>query len=222
MKVSEETLTIIDNFSKINPGILVHPGKGLGTIHPSRNIIADATVEDDFPTEFAIYDLSRFLGAVSLLKDPDFAFGEKSVLIQSGKSMIEYIYANPKNVQAAPAKRPQMPSEEIKFFLSAEDLKLLQKAAGTMQLANLVIKNHKDRVMLEVQSVDTPSSNKFQVQLEDPCTGNFKAVFEFGNLKILPGNYDVVVSTKKISEFVSRDRKLTYWILLNLKESKFS
>lgn len=216
MKLSERTITILDNFSKINPGIVVKAGSKVNTIHPlARQIIAEANVDDEFATGFAIYDLSKFMGAVSLMKDPDFAFGEKSVVISSGKSTIEYIYANPATVVVPPEKQLKMPSSEVCFNLSSDVFKTLQKAAGALDIANLVVCNKKGHVCLEVRDTENKSSNTFRQTLDEETSGEYELIFEFSNLKILPGNYDVKISSKKISEFKSLDMDLTYWILLN-------
>jgi len=90
MKISQQTLSILKNFATINGNILVRAGSNLSTISPQKNILANANVAESFPLEFAIYDLSQFLSAVSLFEDADFDFAEKYVTISSGRRSIKY------------------------------------------------------------------------------------------------------------------------------------
>ena len=57
MKLSSATLEVLKNFSNINQSIAVTTGSKLKTVNSLKNILAHATVEEDFPKEFAIYDL---------------------------------------------------------------------------------------------------------------------------------------------------------------------
>ena len=61
MKLSEKTLNILKNFSSINQSILVKQGNQLRTISVAKNILAEAEIKEDFPRDFAIYDLNQFL-----------------------------------------------------------------------------------------------------------------------------------------------------------------
>ncbi len=57
MKLSEKTLTLLKNFSNINQSILFKQGSSLRTISVMKNILAEATIDEDLPTDFGIYDL---------------------------------------------------------------------------------------------------------------------------------------------------------------------
>ena len=96
MKFSKNTFEILKNFSNINSNILIKPGNKLCTITPAKNVMAEAEVEEEFETEFGIWDLSKFLGTISLFDDPDFEFSEKYVMIRSATgSCVKYYYSEP-------------------------------------------------------------------------------------------------------------------------------
>ena len=67
MKLNQNTQNILKNFSEINTNILIKPGKQLNTISTMRNIFAKADIDEEFDTEFGIYDLNEFLEVVSSL-----------------------------------------------------------------------------------------------------------------------------------------------------------
>ena len=62
LKLSQETLGVLKNFASLNSNILVRPGSTLSTVTPVKNVMAEATVEETFDTEFGIWDLNKFLG----------------------------------------------------------------------------------------------------------------------------------------------------------------
>jgi hypothetical protein len=64
IKISKRTLDILKNFSTINSGILVNEGNVLTTLSSTKNILAEAHVDETFPRQFAIWDLNKFLGTV--------------------------------------------------------------------------------------------------------------------------------------------------------------
>ena len=76
MKLSDNTLTILKNFAGINNSILVKEGTKLRTISVAKNILAEADITEEFPRDFAIYDLNQFLNGLSLHADPDLDFQE--------------------------------------------------------------------------------------------------------------------------------------------------
>ena len=51
MKLSEKTLTLFKNLSNINQSILFKQGSSLRTISVMKNILAEATIDEDLPTD---------------------------------------------------------------------------------------------------------------------------------------------------------------------------
>ena len=98
MKLSSNTLNILNNFSTINSGITVKSGNELTTVSAMKNIFAKAVVDETFNQEHSIYDLSEYLGAVSLFDTPDFEFNGESVNVVEGDNSVTYYYADPQMV----------------------------------------------------------------------------------------------------------------------------
>ena len=70
MKLSDSTLSLLKNFSTINQSILFKQGTKLRTISVMKNILAEATVSEELPKDFGIYDLGQFLNGLSLHNSP--------------------------------------------------------------------------------------------------------------------------------------------------------
>ena len=138
MKLSKHTLTMLKNFSDINMSIEIKKGNLLRTVSVQKNILAQAELEDEFPKDFAIYELNRFLGAVSLFDDPELEFNAKSANIGTTKHSVDYVYCDPSMIVTPPENNITFPDPEVKFVLSQDALSQVMKASnvlGTPEIA---------------------------------------------------------------------------------------
>jgi len=213
MKISNETRSILKNFSTINSGIKVESGQQLKTISNMKNILAVANVSESFGQEFSIYNLSEFLGATSLLENPEFNFNENSVSISDTNSSMTYFYAS-EGMVASPEKMITMPDAEIKIDLSSSLLDELQKAASVLGVNDLQLVSDGTKVSLVVTDKKNATSNTFSRTVGEGNGVSFTMNFKIENLKILDGNYEVFVSSKGISNFKNKDIDLEYFIAL--------
>ena len=214
MNLSDKTLTILKNFAGINNSILVKQGTQLRTISVAKNILAEAQIDEEFPREFGIYDLNQFLNGLSLHQDPDMDFSPDSFLsIREGKRRVKYFYADPNVIISPPDKEITLPSEDVHFQLESTSLDKLLKAAAVYQLPDLSAVGGDGVVKLVVRDKKNDTSNEFAV-----VVGETDKVFSFNfkveNIKIIPGAYDVVVSSKLLSRFTNSQHDLKYFIAL--------
>jgi len=215
--ISKQTLDILKNFASINSGIIVNEGNTLNTLSSTKNILAEAKVNETFPKQFAIWDLNKFLGTVSLFKDPEFAFEDTYITVRSGKSSVRYYYCDPRLVTST-SKKISMPKPVVKFDLSAKDFSEIIKAASVLQVGQLCVRSSDDGTKIQLAAVDKSdvTSNFYSVDVgENTSGGTFEFIFDVENLKILPGDYTVAISEKVVSSFSNKNEPLTYWIALN-------
>jgi hypothetical protein len=221
MKLSDKTLSILKNFSKINNSILVKNGNHLRTISVAKNILAEAQIEEDFPRQFAIYDLSEFLNGLSLHQSPDLDFTNDSyVTIREGNWRAKYFYADPNVIVTPPDKEIKLPSQDVCFQLDSSSLDKLIKASSIYQLPDLSAIGENGVIRLVVRDKNNDTSNEYSIvvgQTNDVFVFNFK----IEHIKIISGSYDVVVSSKLYSKFTNEKYNLSYWIALE-PDSKFN
>ncbi len=215
MKLSNETLTVLKNFAGINQSILVKKGNKLRTISIAKNILAGATISEVFPCEFAIYDLNQFLNGLGLHQDPDLDFTENSyITIREGKRRVKYFYADPNVIVSPPEKEIKLPSEDVCFQLESGSLEKLVKAAAVYQLPDIAAIGDAGVIRLVVRDKKNDTSNEYSIvvgETDEQFTFNFKVE----NIsKIISGSYDVVVSSKFLSQFTNIKYNLCYWIAL--------
>ena len=214
MKLSDKTLTILKNFAGINNSILVKEGTQLRTMSVAKNILAEAEIEEDFPRQFGVYDLNQFLNGLSLHQDPDMDFGEESYLtIREGRRKVKYFYADPQVIISPPDKQITLPSEDVHFQLESTSLEKILKAAAIYQLPDLCVVGEAGVVKLVVRDKRNDTSNEYAVVVGE-TDKDFVFNFRVENIKIIPGAYDVVVSSKLLSKFSNTRYDLKYYIAL--------
>ena len=214
MKLSDNTLTILKNFAGINNSILVKQGTKLRTISVAKNILAEADIKEEFPRDFAVYDLNQFLNGLSLHQDPDLDFTETSYLsIREGKRRVKYFYADPNVIISPPEKEITLPSEDVTFQLDTTSLEKLLKAAAVYQLPDFSAIGEAGVIKLVVRDKKNDTSNEYAIVVGE-TDKEFCFNFKVENIKIIPGAYDVVVSSKLLSQFTNTQYNLKYYIAL--------
>ena len=214
MKLSDSTLSLLKNFSTINQSILFKQGTRLRTISVMKNILAEATIAEEFPKDFGIYDLNQYLNGLALHNNPELNFeADNYVVIKEGRSRSKYFFADPSVIITPPEKSIELPSEDVTFDLSTDQLDKLLKAAAIYQLPDLAVVGGDGVVKVVVRDKKNDTSNDFAITVgETDATFSFN--FKVENIKILPGTYSVVVSQKLLSRFTNKNQDLVYYIAL--------
>lgn len=202
MKLSENTVNILKNFATINPSLLINPGNTITTMAISKSIYSKANVEESFPTRFAIYELSKFLGIVSLFKDPELEFGDKQVRIVSGRQSVNYTYADPSMIVAPdPNKDINFPSADIEFSISQEELQKVVRATGVLQLPEIAVIGNGQTITVTATNSKNPTTDVFSIEVGN-TEKTFNMVFKVESIiKLISGNYDVMISSRGLSKW---------------------
>ena len=222
MIINNETVETLKNFAEINQSLVIEAGDVIKTVSEQTNFLAKAKLGQSFPQDFAIYDLNKFLGVLSLFAEPQFDFSEKSIKIQSsvdannfvaGDSVAEYQFANMslfENERKILAKDINLPSEDAVFRLEEKYFISIMRAAAVMSLPEIAVVANDGK--LKIQAIDAKTSvDSYAVEL-GVSTSNFKMIFKIENLKLMRGSYDVKISNKGLGYFKNTDRELEYWI----------
>ena len=223
MELQEQTLNVLKNFSDINPNLIIKEGNTIRTISEAKNVVATAIVDNEFPQTMGIYDLKEFIGVLSLVDQPNLKFAEESVTVsdQSGRSKVRYFFS-PEETLTTPKKDVVFPEADVSFTLESNTLNRLRSAASTLGHQEVSITPSDGMLTLSVLDEGNATSNTYSIDV--PYTTkpdqDFKFVVKISNLKILPGNYEVNISSKMISEFKNTDSNVRYYIALE-KSSKF-
>ena len=222
MKLSNETLNVLKNFASINSGIEFKTGNKLSTISSTKTVLAKATLKDEFPQDFCIYDLNQFLSVHSLGKDTELEFDTNNVIFKAGRSKTKYRMTAKNMIVSPPEKELKLPSVDGSFKLSEEDLVQALKNAAVLQAPNIAFESDGSTISVTLFNAKDDSAHTNTIEIGDANNGKiFKAVFLTENFKMIHGTYDVQISKAGLSHFVSSDGTLEYYIAIEAKDSKF-
>lgn len=216
MKLSNETLSVLKNFGAINQGLMFKQGKTLKTVSSHKNILAEVTIKEEIPTTFGVYDVNNFLSVVSLHKDdPTFEFDDKHLMIvgNKGRSKIKYRFCEPTMIVTPPEKALTMPDPEISFELKSEDFDWILRAASVLSSPQIAIESDGNKVNIVTIDLQNDSAHTDSLEIGNGNGNKYRMIFKTENLtKIMPGTYDVSISSKGISNFKNKTIPLQYWI----------
>lgn len=211
MKLSENTLNVLKNFATINQGIVFKTGSTLRTISKQQNVLAKFTVTESFDMDFAIYDLNRLLSVLSSLDSPELKIDSENIKIITNKSKATYGLSDATMVVSAPEKDIVIQNAEVKFLLTKDNLNQVLKLSVVLGLPNIVVRGNRKQISVAAIDVKNSDSDVFSIDVGD-TDSEFEFIFITENFKMIPGDYNVEISSKGISHFKSKKDPLEYWI----------
>ena len=213
MKLSESTINVLKNFATINAGMQFKEGSVVRTINKGQNVLGKATIKESFEKDFVIYDLNRFLSLYSSLNDPEIVVNADSnnITIKSGTSKTTYGLADESMIVAPPAKELKIENAEVNFRLTKEDMSQVLKLSGILGLPNIAVIGDGTSISISALDVKNADSDDFSIKVGQ-TSANFRMIFVTENFKMIPGTYDVSISSKGISHFKHSTDSLEYWI----------
>lgn len=212
MKFSARTIQILRNFSTINPSLVFKEGNELRTIaYPSRAVLARATIDTQVPSAFAIYDLSKFLSAISMFEEPDLVPTGQKAVITSGGERINWTLAEPSLILSPPDRGLGVVEPDVKFTLKNDILSRTIKALSIIGVPEIAVTGEDGKIHIEALNTKNSSESSYRVQVGE-TDKTFRLIFLAENIKLLPGDYEVVISKRGIAHFKSED--LEYWITI--------
>lgn len=226
MQLSENTISVLKNFSSINPNLVFKEGNQVKTISVAKNILATATITETIPKEFGIYDLNEFLSVVGLFDTPELVFTDSSVKIKDGGQSVNYFFSALENL-TTPSKDITMPNCEIEFTMTESDLNKLRKAAATLGVSEVAVCGDEggSGIVIKVSDTKNATSNTFELNISSGDvvrpSNAFQMVFNIGNFKFAAGDYRAKLSSKLISNFKNTNNNIEYWVALE-KSSVFN
>jgi hypothetical protein len=218
MKFSENTLSILKNFSTINPSVMFKSGNTIRTISPQKTVMASATIAETLTSNAGVYDLSRFLGTLSLFTDPEVEFMDKQFSIKSGSSTVKYTYAAESMIVTPPDSDISIPDPDVVVNLPNDDLQKVIRAASVLQLGEIAFRGDGENISIVALDTKNPTADGFDIVLSTTTDKNFLMVIKVENLKLLQADYTVSLSSKGLAHFKSD--KVQYFIAIE-KNSTF-
>lgn len=207
MNISQETLNIIANFATINQNIFIPAGNVIKTKTPSSmNVMAEATVQEEFTTDFAVYELSKLLNVLNLFDNPDINFHEGHLTVKKNSSEASFAYSNKSLIDAVMdySKNITAPAPVLEFSLTEEAFKRIQKSAKLFDVTSINISSHTDgiiRVSASDAAMSKQNANKFTIDIPSTTYSEDISInIKLDSLRMYPGDYDVSISIIDLTE----------------------
>lgn len=211
MKLDKNTEIVLKNFATINTNLVIKPGKSFSTWSMGKDILATYSGETEFAETVSIYNLPEFLAVLSAFKEPELDLGIKSVVVKEDKQKVTYVYAD-ESLLSSPSKAINMPAAEIEFDLTADNLAKIQKMSSILSVGDLAFIGDGEKLIARVYDSKNPTGNSFDIDLETETQNTFNVILRVEKLKVIPSDYKVEISSKRISKFTSSAIELSYWI----------
>ena len=221
MNISENTIQILKNYGTINPNFMARQGNTITTISEAKNILSSCSIEEEFEQDMGIYDLNEFLNVLSLVDQPKLDMEEKWCTIKdsTGRSKVKYFFTDPEMLTTPTDKMISNAAANLEFAISFtldnDTLSKIKRAAGALGHSSMKIDCHAENsIQLTVFDAENPTSNTFAIEVPGQGTEHGTWVININNLKIVPGDYEVKISNKNISNFDNKEKPIQYWIAL--------
>jgi len=222
MELSNFTMQVLKNFASVNSNVVIKPGNDIMTMAEAKNVLASATVPETFPQQFGIYDLQEFLNVLGLVDSPRVRFDDNYALIgdSTGRAQIKYYFSDP-DMLTTPSKAIEMPNGDVKFTLDNNTLSNLKRAASALGHSEMSITSEDGIIRLSIVDSENSTSNTYSIDVDgESSLSECNFVINIANLKLIPGDYEVEISTKLISKFTNvSEGGLVYWIALEKSSS---
>ena len=210
MKLSSRTLQVLKNFSTINPSLLFRTGSVITTMSPMKTVMARATVKESFPQTYAIFDLSRFIGVLSMFNDPDIKMEQTFLVISENNRVVNYTYADPEMIVTPPDKPIKFPEDaEISFSMPADVLQSVLKAINILQMSEFSVTGRNNKICVGAVDTKNPTGDTYNIEV-GTTEHNFSMIFKSENIKLIAGDYDVKITSRGLGYFKGDD--VDYWI----------
>ena len=211
MKISNDTLAVLKNFTQINPSILIREGNRINTMSLDKNLYAEATLPDEFDEDIPIYDLREFLSTLALFKEPEISVKETELEIKGERSKCYYELADEQMIRK-PKIFLEIPEDafDISFELKSDDIQQLLKASSSMNLPNIAFCGADGKVVVKAFNSKDETANEFVIEIDDYDGADFKAVTSLEYLKLINIDYTVSLQHEKA---IQLDSPVTKYII---------
>jgi len=214
MKISAETIDVLKNFSSINTGLLFKTGSNQRTLSVAKNVFGSISVAEDFPRDFGIYDLPMLLATLSAFEEPDLEFTDTHLVISdNGKGAVVYYYSDPATIVSPPDSEISLPSEDVTFTLTQKDFQKISRLASIMNLEDIFVTRKGTDLVIGATDKSSETANTYDIVVgETDSDAEFMLHFKSENMKLLPDDYEVTISSALISRFIGQNVGAEYFI----------
>jgi len=227
MKLSKKTLDILKYLSTVYPSILIKSGSVLRSRNEPRNALVKVNIEESFPVDFVLYDISNFLKVVDLFTEPDIEFvgdiHSGHMVLSENSATLRYKFSSPELHANIPADVDYVPPDgawSATFKLDDTEIDNILNVAKVMNLDEISFTA--DKIKLK-NSKSTENFTYFDISYQNEFKVNgvapdgFYLNFSMSSFNLFKGSYNVEFfcggdGKPNGGKFTKVDNDVTVWI----------
>ena len=219
MKITENTLAILKNFASINPAIQFRKGNTIKTRLVANDLQATAVIEEEFPCDFAIANLPKFISLLSMFPEPSLEFQDDySVRVVNGNNSIRFSFTDARLIEKSVItdynRQFPVPPTICTFTLAWEDFSKVLKGASILGATHVTVSGKNGSLYMSAEHSNI--SDSYTQHIGD-CDIDFTAEYKIDTLKLIPDNYEVEITSKLVSKFTGS--KVSYFVVTDIKQN---
>ncbi|QGZ15996.1 hypothetical protein Kuja_0050 [Vibrio phage vB_VchM_Kuja] len=221
--LSKTTRQIMSNFSKISASMILQPGKILRVADmETGTVFARSKIEEEFPFDFPIVDISQLLSVMDLttMKDCSLKFVPETnetqahILLQGSGVSVRFVASSSMLVQL-PEVEPEVEdnSPDIIFEapISHQALTDFKSACRTLGLTHCLLKNENGRAYVVGQDPTTDASNDYVLDLGETKLDDCELYILLSSIKFIESDY-IFRATSAFLLGMTPNKKIEYFV----------
>jgi hypothetical protein len=219
MILSDATIEVLQNFSAINPSMVLEWSGTVGVVAQQGNVIAIAEVPERYPYKWSIYDVPQLLSSIKVMDKAATAecFSDH-VVFKHARTALKYKFTEPSLIKTIQNKTGAVKGPVFNGYLKWEELQQLFKAAMLLRNTHVTISvnQYNNSATLMSTTANNPATNQFSidipiVELIDPLKAQEQSLFKIEYFNLLKNEYKVCLAERCLY-LESVDGKVKYWI----------
>ena len=218
MKLSKQTLEILQGISLINNkspvnGAVFKKGNTIKVRRYKQTMpVMYARVADEFPRDFAVYDMNKFISTANLFEEPELSFENQYIVFKSGKRKAKIRYVAENLIEPDTTffdKQIKLPSVDFQCTISNDTLKSILDSDSMYKSPQIAFIGDGTDVFLTTYNTRDTNSDSLQIEVGQ-TSDEFTIIVDTDLLKFLKRDYQVSISYKGLLEWKSND--VVYYI----------
>lgn len=171
MKISESTLSVLNNFKNLNDSMLFYPGNEIKSLSADRSVYMTATITDEIPQKFAVFSVRELLQVLTVVRDADIEFNDDHMFISNGHNSVVFRYANQAIVDDVYQKKIALGTPAFEVALPVEEIKNMFKMAGYLGIYDVNVESG-DSGKLVLHDRKASHNHSYTINLNAPIESN--------------------------------------------------
>lgn len=157
LTLSKRSIDLLKNFMAINPSMLFRKGQEQTTISTdsAASVFAKIKLDEEIESEFAIFDLGRFLGVIDSMTEPKIVFGKSNnrcTITGKNGDKTFYKFADPDVLDIPRGIKPPTNSKAT-FTVTSEMLDKLKRFTSILKTPNISLVAKDGKISLECMDI---------------------------------------------------------------------